>query len=104
MKYASSIVVDNGPLVSNLSKLKDRHMAVVIDRHSFSVPCHWPGERNHEFEASQGYPGLEFAVRGVFGPRRENGEQVALDQVRLVYASRNIHPIRLFVVETYPSF
>lgn len=79
-------------------------MAVVIDRHSLSVPCHRPRERNHEFEASQGYPGLEFAVRGVFGPRRENGEQITLDQVRLVYASRNIHPIRLFIVEAYPSF
>ena len=50
------------------------------------------------------YSGLEFAVCSVLGPCRKNGEQVTLDQIRFVDASGNIHAVRLFIVESNPSF
>lgn len=77
---------------------------MVVEGHTLSIFLHRPRQGNSKLNACEGYSRLEPAVHSILRPCREDGEQVALDQVRFVDASRNIHAVRLFVVKSYPSF
>jgi hypothetical protein len=76
---------------------------MVIDSHALLISLHWPGQRNHDFEARQSNTGLELAIGSILGPGCKYREKISLYQVRLVDAAGNVHTIRLLVVESNPS-